>query len=158
MSDRVVVSMSGGVDSSVAAFLLKQDGHEVIGLHLRLLEGAAEPADGGVERVCEKLDIPFHVADCRERFERIVIADFCEEYGRGRTPNPCVLCNRQIKFVLLLQTADRLKAQRIATGHYARVEFDAGRDRYLLKKGEDGISQDMLLPVLPVFSVELSKY
>lgn len=146
--------MSGGVDSTVAAWLLKQKGHDVVGLHLHLPAGKAE----GVEAVCRQIGVPLHVEDCRERFERTVIADFCEEYRRGRTPNPCVLCNHRIKFAVLLETADRLNAQGIATGHYARVEFDAGRGRYLLKRGEDlrkdqsymlhRLTQEQLAPVI----------
>ena len=137
-SDRprtVVVAMSGGVDSSVAAGLLARDGFHVVGLFMRL---GIEAESAGAKTCCsladaedaravaEHLGIDFYVLNCADGFERI-IAEFCDEYARGRTPNPCVRCNQWLKFGHLARYADALGAERIATGHYARaVEGDDG--------------------------------
>jgi len=142
--------MSGGVDSSVAAVLLKERGYEVIGITINLFSlpekycrekivksywgrGAVEDA----RRIALTLDIPLYVVDLREDFKKKVITNFCEEYRRGRTPNPCIRCNQYIKFDFLIKKAKKLQADYIATGHYARVEYDSRSDQYLLKKGKD---------------------
>ena len=142
---RVVVAMSGGVDSSVSAHLLKEAGHEVVGLFMRLGRGGAgqEPsyrsccstADAAdARRVAERLGIRFYTLNFQPDFNRIVDY-FCEEYARGRTPNPCIVCNRDLKFGRLAEFADQLDADYIATGHYARVErTDAG---VRLRRGVD---------------------
>ena len=115
--------MSGGVDSSVAAALLKEQGYEVVGMTIRV-----KPADGSsddirvAQSVAKKLGIAHHTVDCRELFARKVVDHFCAEYGRGRTPNPCIRCNEHVKFDALLKKARELGAAFIATGHYARVE------------------------------------
>ncbi|HHY37755.1 MAG TPA: tRNA 2-thiouridine(34) synthase MnmA [Clostridia bacterium] len=148
---RVVAAMSGGVDSSVAAALLKERGYEVIGVTILMRHPcASEEAKRGVrgptcphpgqrdaKKVCDSLGIPHHYVDMRERFERSVVDYFLDEYSRGRTPNPCVICNRDIKFATLLDLAKSLEAEFVATGHYARVSYDDGRQRYVLKKGID---------------------
>ena len=141
--------MSGGVDSSVAAALLKKEGHEVVGATLRLWmpsdgknNGNGRKSSPGLNAIAdarkaaEKLGIPHHVMDLRDVFARTIIADFCEEYRSGRTPNPCVRCNQFIKFGILREKARELGADFLATGHYARVETD-GSGRFLLKKGQD---------------------
>lgn len=135
--ERVVVAMSGGVDSSVAAGLLKEQGHEVIGITLRVwsYDGPARcgsccaPEDvDDARRVCDTLGIPFYVAQAEELFREKVVLPFVREYQQGRTPIPCVSCNRDLKFDFLLKRARALGAK-LATGHYARVEGPPGARR-----------------------------
>lgn len=147
---RVVAAMSGGVDSSLAAALLKEQGFEVIGVTMKLFSLPEEfcksetlrsccgwKATEDAHQVALTLGIPHYVVDFRESFEKYVIADFCEEYERGRTPNPCVRCNQHIKFNVLMKTLRAFKADYLATGHHARIEKNEEDKRYLLKKGED---------------------
>jgi tRNA-uridine 2-sulfurtransferase len=147
---RVAVAMSGGVDSSVAAALLIEQGYDVFGLTMKLVDLPPEycrseslrsccgsAASNDAWRVALALGIPHYMADMRVPFERLVIDDFRSEYGKGRTPNPCIRCNRFIKFDLLLERAREIGADLIATGHYARVERDGRSGPFLLKKGRD---------------------
>jgi len=146
----VAVAMSGGVDSSVAAALLVEAGHDVTGVTMDLFAlpaGACRADDlqsccgrtarADAARVAAALGIAHVTADFRKDFERAVVADFCREYARGRTPNPCVRCNRLMKFEILWKRVRRLGAERLATGHHARIEYDRSRRRFLLKKGFD---------------------
>ncbi len=133
MGARVLVAMSGGVDSSVAAALLREAGHDVVGVAMRLAPEAPTPAARrratccshedfeDARRVAERMDFPFYVADLRAEFGARVIGNFVAEYLEGRTPNPCVMCNREIKFARLWERAAAIGADYIATGHYARI-------------------------------------
>lgn len=147
-SRTIVVGMSGGVDSSVAAALLLEQGHKVIGVTMKTYEfdeGARAVANeasccglGAVHdarMVASTLGIPHFVVDFREEFERAVIRNFVDEYLQGRTPNPCVNCNREIKWGQLLRKAEALGADCIATGHYARVVLDDQSGRYAVHRG-----------------------
>jgi tRNA-specific 2-thiouridylase len=128
----IAVAMSGGVDSSVAAGLLLRAGERVLGLSMALWsEDGAPPAPQRARLAAETLGIPLQVLDLREAFRRQVVDYLIAEYGRGRTPNPCLVCNRNIKFGLLLEAARRLGAAGLATGHYARAVYRDGRWRLL---------------------------
>jgi len=149
----IAVGMSGGVDSSVAALLLKNSGHDVSGIMMKLWREPASTAAAGsacygpdeekdieaARGVCAELRIPFYLFDCSAKYEDLIVRDFREEYLAGRTPNPCVRCNPLIKFGLLPEAARRsgLAFDHFATGHYARVAFDEASGRYLLKTAVD---------------------
>ena len=133
MTEKTAVAMSGGVDSSAASLLLLREGRELLGLTLRLSDSGAE--DGrDAAAAASRLGFPHRTLDMRQVFQEEVIAPFIASYEEGRTPNPCVGCNRSIKFGALLQRAEELGCARLATGHYARLDFDAGSGRWLLKK------------------------
>ncbi len=143
----VVVAMSGGVDSSLTAALLVQQGYNVIGATMQIWDADREDADdrgccsltavGDARRVADKLGIPYYVLNFRQLFQETVVDYFIAEYSSGRTPNPCIACNRYVKFAGLLQKALALGAEYVATGHYARIGYDEARGRYLLRKGVD---------------------
>ncbi|MFH1655710.1 MAG: tRNA 2-thiouridine(34) synthase MnmA [Candidatus Omnitrophota bacterium] len=144
--NRVVVAMSGGVDSSVAAWLLKKQGYDVIGITMcfNISHGSRKrPSCCGIEgiedakRVAEKIGIRHYVLNFSKELESQIIDNFCSEYLKGRTPNPCVRCNQFLKFDSLLKKAKTMDAQFLATGHYARVVYSHKKKRYLLKKGKD---------------------
>jgi tRNA-uridine 2-sulfurtransferase len=146
----VLVGMSGGVDSSVAAAVLADQGYSVIGVTIKTYryedvggnvgnESSCCSLDGinDARLVCDKLGIPHYVVDFTEPFDRSVIQYFIDEYMTGRTPNPCVVCNRTIKWEEMLKKADLLGARYIATGHFARVRHNPESGRYILSRGAD---------------------
>jgi tRNA-specific 2-thiouridylase len=153
-TNTIAVAMSGGVDSSTVAAMLRGEGHNVIGLTMQLWnqrrlaghEGMPESVQGrccslddvyDARRVAEHIGIPYYVVNHEERFERDVVRPFVEEYLSGRTPIPCSLCNNHLKFDQLLLVARQIGADHVATGHYARVQYDDNRGRWLLKRPAD---------------------
>src|SRR5579872_3573632 len=170
-SPTIAVAMSGGVDSSTVAAMLRADGYNLVGLTMQLWnqrrlagrEGMPEAVQGrccslddvyDARRVAETIGIPYYVVNHEQRFEQEVVRPFVSEYLSGRTPIPCSLCNNHLKFDQLLITARQIGAERLATGHYARIEFDSAGGRWLLKRAVDssrdqtyflfGLSQEQL--------------
>jgi tRNA-uridine 2-sulfurtransferase len=137
----IAVAMSGGVDSSAAAFLLKERGEEIVGLSMQLWRdnGRCCSLDDlwDARRVATGLGIPYYVLNLEKDFERTVVAPFVATYLRGETPSPCILCNNYVKFHHLVEKAAGIGADRVATGHYARVKYDETLGRWLLLRGRD---------------------
>ena len=145
---KALIGMSGGVDSSVAALLMLEAGWECVGATLRLYGGQAAPAEGGktccsledvedARSVARRLGIPHYVFNFRDDFEQNVIGRFVREYEQGLTPNPCIECNRYLKFEHLLRRALELECDYVVTGHYARIRRDPETGRYLLLTAAD---------------------
>lgn len=153
---KVVIAMSGGVDSSVAAALLKQQGYDVVGMMLRLWSEPGKEdsnrcctpdAMAQARRVAAKLDIPFYAIDAKEVFHKTVVNYFLEGYARAETPNPCLVCNRHIRWEFLLNHAKAMGADLMATGHYVRLKNEDGRIK-LLKGADPAKDQSYVLHVL----------
>jgi len=167
---KVVIGMSGGVDSTVAAYKLKEMGYEVIGITMKVWdedeENYAEDYGGccslsaieDARRVAEKIGIPFYVVNYKKKFYDSVIENFIDEYLNGKTPNPCIRCNKYVKFDELLKTAHSLGAYYVATGHYAKITHNDETDRYLIEKSNEpkkdqtymfyNLSQDQIKHIL----------
>ena len=131
---RVLVGISGGVDSAVTAMLLKRAGYEPVAVHLLLGEGEENP---NARKCAEYLDIEYHFVDMTEEFDRRVKKPFSEIYLAGKTPNPCVICNREIKFGLMAELMEKFGCEKLATGHYVRSEYSDELKRWILRKGKD---------------------
>ncbi len=139
---KILIALSGGVDSSVAAIMLKEQGYELIGVTLRVYQSRfrSDPLEQSINDaiiLATKLDIPHYVIDVYDDFENTIIHNFIDEYQNGRTPNPCALCNYQIKWKYLINLADEFACDYIATGHYAQIKELNGR--YYISKGLDGV-------------------
>ena len=154
----ILVAMSGGVDSAVVAAMLKKRGHEVIGVTLQIWqESQTDPRHAGccslgavedARRVARLLDIPHYVLNYKDRFRQTVIENFIEEYAAGRTPNPCVQCNKQVKFDSLMDSMRELGCTKLATGHYARIRQDKATGRFRLMRSRGGKDQSYVLYML----------
>ena len=154
---RIVVAMSGGVDSSVAAALLAEQGLDVIGLSMQLYDQRGQQTFGGcctlddlhdARRVADAIGIPHYILNFQRQFQDTVISNFVREYANGRTPLPCAHCNSDLKFSTLLDRARGLGAEQVATGHYARVE-QSSHGRWMLRRSADPAKGPVLLLVLP---------
>ena len=155
MREKVLLGMSGGVDSSVSAILLKKAGYEVIGCTMNLLDEPNEEAIKDAKKVCKKLGIEHHVFDCRKEFRCHVRDTFISEYENARTPNPCVECNQYLKFGVFYKKAKELGCKYIATGHYAKKEYSEKYKQYVLRKSnEEKKDQTYFLYTIPREKVE----
>ena len=162
---RIVVGMSGGVDSSVTALLLKRQGHEVIGVFMNNWEEkdendvcTSERDFSDVRSVCDLLDIPYYSVNFAKEYRERVFSYFLEEYRRGRTPNPDVLCNREIKWERMLYYANVLQADYVATGHYASTEKDEAGNVWLTTTPDPVKDQTDFLAQLDNFQVAHSLF
>lgn len=160
-NNRVLLGMSGGVDSSVAAVLLKEYGYEVIGVTMKLFEGEYEgsccnaSSTLDAKRVCDSLGIPHYTLNFKEDFEKYVINDFICEYKKCRTPNPCIECNKYLKFGVMFKKALELDCNYIATGHYAKIEYDEKYGKKVLKKANNiNKDQSYVLYNMPTYLLD----
>ena len=153
----VVLGMSGGVDSSVAVHLLQQAGYEVHGVHMLMIPEKWQTnlqAVADAKTVAKQFGIKFSVLDIREKFEQIVIQQFIKEYNRGRTPNPCVLCNKQLKFGLFAEYAIKMRADYISTGHYVRTKISEYNQKLFYRAADPQKDQSYFLSLVSPQVVE----
>ncbi len=147
--NKVLIGISGGVDSGVAAYLLKQKGFEVIGVYLDLWsEDNSSKAAEDARRVADSIGIEFIIVDYKKLFEEDIIGDFISEYRNGRTPSPCIRCNKNIKFKKLIKLADEMNAYYIATGHYGKVEYYQEKDCYIFRETQMDKDQSYMMYTL----------
>lgn len=161
---KVLLGMSGGVDSSVSAVLLQKQGYEVIGCTMRLWEPGDDEEESSccgnqavydAKRVCDQLGISHYTINCKREFKCKVVDNFIEEYKEARTPNPCIECNKYLKFGVFYQKAKELECDYIATGHYASIEFSKKYQQYVLKKSkEEKKDQTYFLYTIPKEKLE----
>lgn len=167
MKEKALIAMSGGVDSSVAAYLIKEQGFDATGITLKLFdnEDIGEKKEktccslddiDDARSVCYKLGIPYYVYNFKDSFRENVISRFISAYENGTTPNPCIDCNRYIKFEKLMQRADELEFDYVVTGHYAVIEYDEKSKRFLLKKSAD-LSKDQSYVLYSLTQKQLSR-
>lgn len=167
MKKKALIAMSGGVDSSVAAYLIKEQGFDATGITLKLFDNedigkkkektccSLDDIDDA-RSVCYKLGIPYYVYNFKDSFRENVISRFISAYENGTTPNPCIDCNRYIKFEKLMQRADELEFDYVVTGHYAVIEYDEKSKRFLLKKSAD-LSKDQSYVLYSLTQKQLSR-
>ena len=165
---KILLGMSGGVDSSVSAVILKKAGYEVYGITMKLWEDENEEVEGGccnlsssldAKRVCDKLNIPHYTLNLKDKFKENVISDFICEYSNCRTPNPCIECNKFMKFGEMYRKAKELEIDYIATGHYAKVEYSDKYNRYVLKKAKNRVKdQSYVLWQIPKEIIEYVRF
>ncbi len=156
MKKKVMIAMSGGVDSSVAAQIIKNQGFDAIGATLLLYDAEGKGFDSSVndaKKVCERMYIPYHTFDMQEEFKKEVIQRFINAYENCETPNPCVFCNKHIKFGHFMNKMEELHCDYLATGHYAQIVFE--NDRFMLKKGLDH-TKDQSYVLYPLTQKQLS--
>lgn len=167
MTKKALVAMSGGVDSSVAAYLTKEMGYNATGITLKLFdnEDIGEKKEKNccslddiddARNVCRKIGIPYYVYNFKDSFKENVIDRFIRAYENGTTPNPCIDCNRYIKFEKLIRRAEELEFDKVVTGHYSIIEYDKGAGRFLLKKSAD-LSKDQSYVLYSLTQKQLSK-
>lgn len=167
MTKKALIAMSGGVDSSVAAYLIKEQGYEATGITLKLFDNddigeKKEKACCSLDdiddarNVCRKIGIPYYVYNFKDSFKENVISRFIAAYENGSTPNPCIDCNRYIKFEKLMRRADELEFDYVVTGHYAIIEYDEALERYLLRKSAD-ITKDQSYVLYSLTQKQLAK-
>ena len=161
---RAMIAMSGGVDSSVAALLMQQAGYDCTGVTMRLYRApdmertsqkscCSDADENDAAYVCWQLGIEFESLCCTKEFEKTVIQNFILEYEAGRTPNPCIVCNRCLKFDLLLSLALEKGFDCLVTGHYARITQDQGTGRWQLRKALDGSKDQSYVLYIPVMTL-----